>query len=301
MMTSSRYSPTGQGLVRWLLLLMSISCRKEETVPAASTLASATPGGNAAVEAFPVPSGSQAYLGKTGTVVGKIFYKGPSPEPAYLQGVPKGCEPSAQATYGRTFRVGPAGELADALVAVTGYSGVVFPADAAVHTSIASCAMSSRTVAMMIGQRLELANTDARETYLPVLKGTGIGRFQVAMPGGDPVKFYPQTEGRYELVDEMGKNYIKAFVYVLKFPTSAVTNVAGEFRIAGVPLGKAKLSAMLPQLNRGTEISIDVVEGEQKVDLTLEVSAEVAPSASGSNRAHHEVFREAPAAAKPSL
>jgi hypothetical protein len=55
--------------------------------------------------------------------------------------------------------------------------------------------------------------------------------------------------GHYALIDGMGKKWMFADVFVLRYATHAVTELDGHFRISGIPVGKVKVSAYLPLLD----------------------------------------------------
>ena len=116
------------------------------THPSSSASVSAIPGPSAAGP----PSGSASskpapkpYDGPVGTLTGTVTLTG-DPPPSVAHTYPKGCE-SAAAMYGTLFRTGQGGTLADALVTVTNYKGVVTPSPEPVKVTIRDCAFSTRT------------------------------------------------------------------------------------------------------------------------------------------------------------
>jgi hypothetical protein len=124
-------------------------------------------------------------------------------------------------------------------------------------------------MAMVFGQRLEVQNRGP-ETFIPLLSGAKQAALMVAMPNGDPVKLFPPKVGQYELVDQT-HDYAKAAVYVLKFPTFAVTKLDGKYEISGIPVGEVDVSALLPATRGVATQKVKVVAGEATtVDLTIE-------------------------------
>lgn len=218
------------------------------------------------------PKGVAPYAGPTGTVRGVIRVKG-DPPPDRKVKLTEGC-PSVADMYGKLFRVGKDGELADALVAVTGYDGFVPPAKPSVSITVKDCAFSTRTVAMAYGQVLEVANVDRSLTYLPQLVEARVPATLVAMPHGDPVRLHAPEPRLYRLIDMQGRTFMVADVFVLKFSTLTVTGLDGRYEIPGVPVGPVEVSAMLPAARlRTTNARIEVKPGDNPLDLTIEFDA----------------------------
>jgi hypothetical protein len=214
------------------------------------------------------PNGAEPYSGPTGTIKGVVRIKG-DPPPATDFSFPAGCGEAAS-TYGKWFRVGQDGTVADVLVAATGYDAYVPPREEAVKVTMRGCALSTRTVAATFGQRIEVSNLDKLESYMPYLDGAKFRAVLVAIPGGDPVKLYAQEPGHYMIRDQLPKPFMTADVYVVKFATHAVTGLDGMFEIKGVPVGKVRVNGLLPALDLTAEQMIEVKPGDNVVDLTLE-------------------------------
>lgn len=272
-------------------LLGAIGCQSGNTTggsPAGSAApaASAAPGAGsaaAAASAMPAPELSltsesvlkvmnpkrrEPYSGPTGTLRGRVTIKGDPPPDTGLS-FPVGKCGEAAATYGRLFRVGQQRALADALVTVVNYSGYVPEREEAEKVTIHGCAFSSRTVAMTFGQRLEVANLDPLESYMPNLEGAPFMAVLVAMPQGDAVKFHPPQPGYYHLVDKMPKPFLKSEVFVLKFATHDVTGLDGQFEIKNIPVGKVLTAALLPAIDQDVKKEIEIKEGDNKLDFEL--------------------------------
>lgn len=231
------------------------------------------------------PANLPRYEGPVGTVVGVVRVEGDPPPPLGGRPPPPGCA-AAQDTYRYLFRKGPAGELADAIVGVTNYPGHLLPRGDAVRATIRGCAYSARAYALTFGQRLEVANEDPKERYLPRLEGSRFISQMFALPGGDPVRLYPAEPGRnvYALFDDLDHPSMRAEVFVLNYPTHAVTGPDGTFRIEGVPATKVRVHAgHPPAITEGASREIEVRAGEEtKVELTLTYRASPSsPSPSG--------------------
>jgi hypothetical protein len=103
------------------------------------------------------------------------------------------------------------------------------------------------------------------EAGAPDLLGARNPALLVAVPGGDPIELHPQGVGLDRLVDR-SHEYTFADVYVLPYPTSQVTKLDGRFQIKGVPVGTAKLNALLPSTGETVERQI-VITKDGNLDL----------------------------------
>ncbi len=249
---------------------------------AAADVATARPAASAPVNALPIPSASVAaalgadrmppYKGPTGSLEGTIFVKGePAPD---VQADFSKC-PSGVKTYGKLFREGAPNEaglrpLGDAVVGVTGYSGYYIPETReAKLVTIEDCAFTQRTIDLTYGQRLDIANK-TNVMFAPALSGFTTPALMIAPPNADPVHLYPPKPGYYTMSDRFEGVYLKADVYVVLHPLHAVSDLAGHYRIDGIP-AKTKLSVFARLASIGeaaTEIEVlpNVVA---KADLTL--------------------------------
>jgi hypothetical protein len=271
-----------------------VGCRSKSTAEPEKEQSAAQPSSSAeaALKAIPSayieaalnPGHEKPYSGPIGTVRGVLHVAGdPAPElPEVLADIAKSkdkCE-AARAFYGKLFREGPGRELADALVAVTNYKGFVPPRGDAKVVTARGCTFESRTIAMSFGQRLEVKNRGS-EAVVPSLSGTPQAALVVAFPGGDSVKLFPTHPGEFLLQDQTHP-FATAHVFVLKYPTTAVTGIDGTFEIADIPAGDAVVSAYLPTTQGRASAPVKVVAGEvTKVDLTIQFDAKAAaPSAS---------------------
>jgi hypothetical protein len=223
---------------------------------------------SAKVAAAVNPRNALPYAGPTGTVRGVVRLTG-DPAPPTSFAFPSKCG-EASATYGKLFRVGQGGTLADALVTVIGYDGFVAEVHEAKRVAIHGCAFSKRTLAVTYGQRIEVTNTDAIESYMPYLDGAPSKAVMVAVPGGEPIKLYPaEPAAQYKLRDELDKPWLTADVFVLKFPTHDVTGLDGRYEITRVPAGHVRVSVYLPAIEWRADKELDVKEGDNVADFEL--------------------------------
>lgn len=221
------------------------------------------------------PDSLPVYAGPTGSVTGVVRITGAPPPLRTITGAPPECAAEAQTFYGPLFRKGPGGELADAVVTVTGYSGFVPAAAPLVPVLSKGCVFSSRALALTLGQGISVSNENAFMVF-PELQGAPKSALLAAMPKGGPVDLYPPKLGLYALIDA-GHPFMSAEVYTFLFPTKTVTDVAGRYRIDGIPAGKARLDALWSMEEPSTGQDIEVREGQVlQVDLTLTYTGQAA-------------------------
>ncbi len=215
------------------------------------------------------PLGREPYQGETGTVVGLVRSTGD--EPITLKQALANMKPSCNLSremFAQTPREGKERALADAFVAVTGYDGYVPAEDEVVTVRAAGCAWDRRTVGMTFGQNLQIQAADNR-AYVPELLGQPMPAQLFVLPNADPVHIPPRKPGQYRLVDSM-RLFNVANVIVVPYPTFDVTGLDGKFEISGIPVGSAKINAMLPATGAVTGRDIEIEAGEV-TEVTLEL------------------------------
>jgi hypothetical protein len=242
------------------------------TFKPAAPVASGLPGVGAVERVSKVvnPKNEAAYSGPTGGVRGTITASGDQAPIAekHLRQI-KGVCPEAREQYRHLFREGMMRSLADVLVAVTGYSGYVPEKSTSKLVTARGCAFNARTVALTFGQTIELVSKD-KEAYVPNLLGSRMTAQLLALPGGAPSKLYPPAVGQYMLTDDM-KLFMLADVFVLKYPTHDVTDLDGKYEITGIPVGKARVDALLPATGVAVGRDIEIKAGEI-IDVPLELA-----------------------------
>lgn len=254
---------------------------QRSTVPMASNV----PVPAASVENAVNPEHLPPYSGPTGVVEGVVRIKG-DPNPEVKLELPSDCA-GAREVYGHLFREGPDRTLADAMVAVTEYTGYVPAKEPAIKVNVDNCAFDRLTYVATFGQRLDVFSSDKKNSYVPFLVGVPTTAHMALTPlTPSGVKVYPLDFGRFLLADEMNRKWMKADVYVLKYSTHAVTGLDGRFRIEGIPVGKVRVSTMLPIIDATESKQVTVEAGKStSVDFTLEYKRPTAaPSASAPAR-----------------
>lgn len=217
------------------------------------------------------PKGEAPYDGPKATLRGRVTISGDTPT-GTVHSIPATCG-KANEVYGRLFRVDKDGGVADALVAVTGYDAYVPPTFPAAKVSIDGCAFDRRTIVMTYGQRLEVQNSDAVESYMPYLDGSAFKAIMVAVPRGAPLTLSPQAPGQFLLRDAMKRPFLLADVFVLKYSTADVTGTDGRYSIEGLPVGKVRVDALLPIVKKASGKDIELTEGDNILDLALTYDA----------------------------
>jgi hypothetical protein len=255
-----------------LLGIVALGCqsgrfvKEDEPQPKASAAAKAS---------APIPP-PPAPKGPVGSVSGVVRVSGdaPPPLPQVASQIKPGECLKAAAMYGTLFREGPGRALADVLVAVTDYEGSVPSYTAPVTITAAGCAYNARTVALAKWQGLELKNKGP-DAVTPQLVGSRAPALLVALPGGSPVPLPFQGPGEYIMVDR-SHPFAQVDVFVLNFPTFAVTGMDGAFMIEGIPAGDAMLSAYLPATGQKIQQPIKVTASQvSEINLTIDFDAEV--------------------------
>lgn len=236
------------------------------------------------------PQNLPPYAGPTGNVRGVVTASGDQapPTPEHLAKI-KGACPEAREAYAHLFREGMLRNLADVLVAVTGYSGYLPAKEPKQTVAARGCAFSTRTVALTFGQALDVVSKDS-EAYVPTLLGSKMTAQLLALPGGAPSTLYPPAPGHYLLSDSI-KVFMVADVFVVSYPTHDVTGLDGRYEIDGIPVGKARISALLPSTRAVVEKDIDIKAGETlELPLSLNFDAKTlappAPSSSAAGPPH---------------
>lgn len=231
----------------------------------------ATPLPTASVAAMVNPDKLPAYDGPTGSIEGTITVTG-DPAPPTPNDFTR-C-PGAESMWDHAFREGEPNAagvrpLADAIVAVTGYKGFYLPEKSeAKEIRIERCVMSTRTLTLTFGQRLEVKNL-SNEFWTPMLEPGSNMVLMMATPNGDPAKIYPKKPGHFLLTDR-DRKYAVVDVYAFLHPLHTASATNGYYRIDGVPVGKVKVSTTHPQIDSTAEQEITVSPGVvHKVDLLL--------------------------------
>jgi len=228
------------------------------------------------------PRNLPVYAGPTGNVSGVVTMTGDTAPatPEHLAKI-KGACPEAREAYSHLFREGMMRSAADVLVAVTGYEGYVPAREPKQTVAARGCAFNTRTIAITFGQTIDVVSKDG-EAYVPNLLGSKMQAQLLALPGGAASTLYPPSPGHYLLTDDI-KLFMLADVFVVSYATHDVTGLDGRYEIKGIPVGKARISALLPSTQSLVEKDIEIKAGETlelPLSLKFDAKAPAAPSAS---------------------
>jgi hypothetical protein len=232
------------------------------------------------------PRSLPAYTGPTGSVEGRIRVRGPA--------APKVDGPDfshcadAEASYGHLFREGAdlgngARALADAVVAVTGYSGYFVPEKTEAKAFVFDkCTLGTRTVTLTFGQRVDITST-SKDLFAPALEQQSGLALMVVGQGMPAIKLYPPRPGHFSLVDRLQHKYLFVDVYAFLHPLHATSNIEGRYRIDSVPVGKLTVNVMHPAFRGEAQAQVDIKPSVvHTVDLELEYKPAPAPAVSTS-------------------
>jgi molybdopterin synthase catalytic subunit len=211
------------------------------------------------VEAIVNPKKEAAYSGPTATIRGVVRATGDAAPVVALKDVDRGCE-MAEPMFGRLFREGKDRTLGDVFVAVTHYQGHVPPRTGSVKVFGQGCAWDRRTIGIELGQYIEVVAKD-RRPYVPELLGERTVAQLFALPDADPIALVPTKLGRFVVHDSM-RIYSRANLFVVGYPTHDVTDIDGVFEITGIPVGKAKVGALLPETGSTVIEDVELQAGE---------------------------------------
>lgn len=203
------------------------------------------------------PFDAAVYGGPFGSVEGTVTVTGDAPADTGLQF--SKC-PAAQAVYEKAFRVGADGALGDAVVALGASPMEYVPEVLDVQTvTIRDCSFGTRTIAMTVGQRLDVLNA-SNQIFGPTLQPLPVYALRVLAPKSDPIRFLPPRPGRYRLQDKLGHDFLTADVFVSPHPLHAVTDTRGHYRIDRVPVGTRQIQAFHPAIGDGPKAATAEIE-----------------------------------------
>jgi hypothetical protein len=217
------------------------ACKKgDEPGPAGETPASETSGG-AAAEA-------QRPAGPTGTVRGVVKFAGEAPEmPRLLRGADPEC--AKKEMTAETVLVNDNGTLRDVLVRVK--PGAVpgwIPSQPVVIDQI-DCMYRPRVQGGVIGQKLEVSNSD-QTTHNVHVRSLKLGKrqghdtvFNRAQPAGvGPIHAVIEEDEIYKLkCDQHG--WMQGYIVLSDNPYASVSDQGGAFTIDQAPVGTYELEA----------------------------------------------------------
>lgn len=238
------------------------------------------------------PGGAPAYSGPTATIEGTIKVEGDPSPLQHFNALPDNCKLAGE-RYAPLFRKAADGALADALVGVIGVSGFVPLSREDKVVTIKECGTEPRTIDLSLGQRLLVKNEDKGVPYMPQA-GERRAVTSLVIEGQAPVALILPRPNIYAMTWLAGSAPGTAVptdtVFVLPNALHAATGVDGHYKITGIPIGKARVTATHRSLVEVHE-DIELKANETRtVNLTLKyVAPAPAPSSSASHKAMPEI------------
>jgi hypothetical protein len=237
------------------------------------------------------PGGAPAYSGATATIEGTIKVEGDPSPLQHFNTLPDYCKLAGE-RYAPLFRKAADGALADALVSVIGVSGFVPLSRADKIVTIKECGTEPRTIDLSLGQRLLMRNEDKGIPYMPQV-GERKSVTNLAIEGQAPVALILAQPNIYAMTWLAGAAPGSAVptdtVFVIPSALHVVTGVDGHYKITGIPVGKARLTATHRSLLEVHE-DLDLKENETRtVNLTLKFTTPAPAASSSASKIRSEI------------
>jgi plastocyanin len=224
------------------LLLAATACQKQKTEPALEAPAPAPPGNAAAPAA---PAAAAAAPGPTGnaSVTGTVKLVGTPPEMALTK---RQADPFCAKTPMKEEEVvvGPGGGLKNVMVRISkGITGHYEAPSARATLDQTACMYRPRVQGIVVGQTLEIRNSDQTLHNVHGYKGPATLFNQAEIPGLPPItKKFTDADQTVKFKCDVHP-WMTGYVVVSSHPFFAVTGDDGKFEISKLPPGKYTLEA----------------------------------------------------------
>jgi plastocyanin len=223
-----------------VLFLALLGCRSQPAQPSSSPSSAAV---EPLVAVDPVTAGS---------ITGVITFKGAPPQGASIDMTQDpGCPPQPQAGEATVVKNA---KLANVFVYIKDglpQGRFAVPTEPVVLDQ-KGCRYIPHVLGVMIGQQLEILNTDTAEHNVHDLPRTNPEWNQSQMPTDPPVlKTFPNPEMMIPLKCNQHP-WMKAYINVMAHPYFIVSSADGSFRIGNLPPGEYTLAAVHEKLGEQT-------------------------------------------------
>jgi len=230
----------------------------EEAAPAPSTGAAAPT--DSAPAAAAAPAGGGDYMAGEvtggGSISGTISFSGTPPEADVIE-IAKDPNVCGDEKEILNVKVGPGGELADAVIWIADISSGKASAGAAGAINQKECEYTPHVQAMEAGQKLQISNSDAVLHNIHAYSADGATLFNIAQPNGAPmIPKKLKKAGPIKLKCDV-HSWMNAWVFVSPHPYYAATGQDGSFSIGDVPAGSYTVKVWHEELGE-QELSVAV-------------------------------------------
>ena len=118
-----------------------------------------------------------------------------------------------------------------------------------------------RVVTVQEGRKVRFENNDLYNHAVNALSIHPENVFNVTTPSGQPFEHKFKWQKNPIQIGCVLHNWMRAWVILAQHPYHAVTDAAGSFKIANVPVGKHTLSFVHPDTNHREKVVIEVQAG----------------------------------------
>ncbi len=224
-----------------LAALLSVSCAREETKPAATAPTTA-------------PAAPAVDMASAATITGKVLYKDGKPTLARLRmDADAACSRlHSEPVYSRELVVNDNGTLRWVFVYVKeGPGNQSFPAPKqAVVLDQKGCMYEPHVIGLVVGQELNVTNSDQTTHNIHPVPTTNREWNKSQPPGSDKlVESFAREEETIPVKCNIHP-WMRSYIHVLKHPFFATTGADGSFEIKGLPPGDYTIVAWQEKLGK---------------------------------------------------
>ena len=191
-----------------------------------------------------------------GAIAGRVIFDGEAPQPRFLP-VHKNRAVCGERTPEESLLVGPDGGLKNVVVVLDGIAAGKSPSSTPAVLDNKDCAFVPRVQTLIVGQALELRNSD------PILHDAHARihgyktLFNLGLPEWSRKTYRFEQPGRVLIDCDVLHTWMRAYVIVTEHPYTAVTDSAGSFSLQEIPPGTYTIRVWHEQLGeQTTEVAV---------------------------------------------